>query len=101
MITHQTSLNPPPLRPLRELIEVVPMEWWKVSIDPTYQQAPSKHLCVDQVYQREESVTKAKIQSYRTGATSCQRRRRVKEKRKGYRPFLIALMLETQVSKNT
>ena len=30
--------------------------------------------------QREESVTKAKIQSYRTGATSCQRRCRVKEK---------------------
>ena len=32
--------------------------------------------------QREESVTKAKIQSYRTGATSRQRRRRVKEKEK-------------------
>ena len=32
--------------------------------------------------QREESVTKAKIQSFRTGATSCQRRHRVKEKEK-------------------
>ena len=32
--------------------------------------------------EREESVTKAKIQSYRTGATSRQRRRRVKEKEK-------------------
>ena len=32
--------------------------------------------------QREESVTKANIQSYRTGATSRQRRRRVKEKKK-------------------
>ena len=32
--------------------------------------------------QREESETKAKIQSYRTGATSRQRRRRVKEKEK-------------------
>ena len=32
--------------------------------------------------QREESVTKANIQSYRTGATSRQRRRCVKEKEK-------------------
>ena len=41
--------------------------------------------------QREESITKAKIQSYRTGATYLSS----KKTRKGYRLFLIALMLET------
>ena len=45
--------------------------------------------------QREESVTKAKIQSYRTGAISRQRRRRVKEKEKRIQTLLIALMVET------
>ena len=35
-----------------------------------------------ELIEREESVTKANIQSYRTGATSHQRRRRVKEKEK-------------------
>jgi hypothetical protein len=42
---------------------------------------------------REKSVTKAKIQSFRTGATACQRRCRVKEKEKRIHTLLIALML--------
>ena len=46
--------------------------------------------------QREESVTKAKIQSFRTGATSRQRSRRVKDKKRIQALFdRFKLMLET------
>ena len=39
--------------------------------------------------QREEAVTRAKIQSFRSGATAHPKRgRRMKEKEKGYRPSL-------------
>ena len=48
-----------------------------------YQQAPPNHPCVDRVYP-ERGVSNQGIDSelYRTGATSRQRRRHVKEKEK-------------------
>ena len=58
------------------------VEGWHARIKKNYLQAPPKHLCIDRVYPERGISNQGKIQSFRIGATSRQRRRRVKKEKR-------------------